>query len=167
VFGRGGEELAFLARHGVACELVPGLTAGTAVPAALGIPLTHRGLARSVTFLGGHTADGGEPDWTGVARADATLVVYMGFAQLPRIVERLLDAGLAARTPAAVIAAGTRAGQRHVVAPLGALVARVRDAQLYAPALIVVGEVVGLADERSWAAGVPIEGATDATREVG
>src|SRR5471030_631332 len=78
VFGRGGEEAQSLRSQGIEVEVIPGITAGTAVPATLGIPVTHRDFSRSVTFVTGHTKDGAEPDWKSLARLRTTLVIYMG-----------------------------------------------------------------------------------------
>jgi uroporphyrin-III C-methyltransferase len=121
--------------------VIPGVTAGTAVPAALGIPVTHRGLARGVTFVTGHANDGTEPDWHALARSGTTLVIYMGLRKLERIVAGLVAAGMDAATPACVIENGTLRGQRQLVATLGTLSA----AGFAGPALIVIGEVVRFA----------------------
>jgi uroporphyrin-III C-methyltransferase len=141
VFGRGGEEIEALRRHGIEAEVIPGVTAGTAVPAALGIPVTHRGLARGVTFVTGHANDGTQPDWHALARSGTTLVIYMGLRNLERIVAGLETAGMDAATPACVIENGTLGGQRQLVATLGTLSA----AGFEGPALIVIGDVVRFA----------------------
>ena len=101
VFGRGGEELEALEAAGIRCEVVSGITAGTAVPAALGIPLTHRDCTRGVTFVTGHTRNGAEPDWRALAASGTTLVIYMGIARLARICRQLVAAGLRPDMPAA------------------------------------------------------------------
>jgi uroporphyrin-III C-methyltransferase len=145
VFGRGGEEALALARAGIACEVIPGITAGVGVPAALGIPVTHRDVARGVTFVTGHTRDGSGPDWAALARADTTLVIYMGMKYLPEITAALRAAGMADETPAAAIQHGTTLRQRHVIATLATLAVAARDAGLGSPALVVIGRVVGLA----------------------
>jgi uroporphyrin-III C-methyltransferase len=145
VFGRGGEEALTLARAGIECEVIPGITAGIGVPAALGIPVTHRGLARGVTFVTGHTRDGSGPDWAALARIDTTLVIYMGMQRVAAITASLQAAGMPAATPAAAIQNGTTELQRHVVATLATLADAARAAALGSPALIVIGEVVGLA----------------------
>jgi len=145
VFGRGAEERDFLVRHGVAVEVVPGLTAGVAVPELVGIPVTHRGWTHGVTFVTGHTSASDEPDWSKLARLDTTLVIYMGLKRLAHIVERLLAGGTPPDTPSAVIAHGTLAAERHVVAPLFRLVDVSNAARLAAPAVIVIGKVVALA----------------------
>ncbi|MEO7726846.1 MAG: uroporphyrinogen-III C-methyltransferase, partial [Burkholderiales bacterium] len=145
VFGRGGEEVLTLARAGVACEVIPGITAGIGVPAALGIPVTHRGMARGVTFVTGHTRDGAGPDWAALARAGTTLVIYMGMQRVGAITAALLAAGMPATTPAAAIQHGTTELQQHVIGTLATLADAARSAQLGSPALIVIGEVVTLA----------------------
>jgi uroporphyrin-III C-methyltransferase len=141
VFGRGGEEVEALRRRGIEVEVIPGVTAGTAVPAALGIPVTHRGLARGVTFVTGHANDGTQPDWHALARSGTTLVIYMGLRKLERIVAGLVAAGMDAATPACVIENGTLRGQRQLVATLSTL----SSAGFAGPALIVIGEVVRFA----------------------
>lgn len=148
VFGRGGEERAFLEASGIEVEVVSGITAGIAVPAALGIPVTHRDLARGVTLVTGHTRDGSEPDWEALARSRTTLVIYMGMSNLPRIVACLRAAGMADATPAAVVQNGTRTDQRQLVTRLGDLVAEVAGAGIGSPAIVVIGEVVSLAAAR-------------------
>lgn len=145
VFGRGGEELLFLRARGVDVEVVPGITAGIAVPATLGIPVTHRGCTPGVTFVTGHTRDDGEPDWQALARTGTTLVIYMGLARIDAICGGLLAGGLAATTPAAVVERGTLADQRHVIGTVADIIARVATAGIRSPALIVVGDVVSLA----------------------
>jgi uroporphyrin-III C-methyltransferase len=145
VFGRGGEEALTLARAGIDCEVIPGVTAGIGVPAALGIPVTHRDMARGVTFVTGHTSDGSGPNWTALARTDTTLVIYMGMKRLPEITAALRAAGMADETPAAAIQHGTTQRQRHVIATLATLADATRDANLGSPALVVIGRVVGLA----------------------
>jgi uroporphyrin-III C-methyltransferase len=147
VFGRGAEERVFLERHGVEVELVPGLTAGLAVPALAGIPVTHRVLARAVTLVTGHTCTADDPDWARLAASGATLVIYMGLQRIDAIVRSLLDAGMRPDTPAAVIAQGTTPHERRLVATLATVAAAARAAALSAPALIVVGEVVNYADQ--------------------
>jgi len=138
VFGRGGEEMKALAEAGVDVEVIPGVTAGTAVPAALGIPVTHRELARGVTFVTGHGAD---LNWQALVDSGTTLVFYMGLSRLEQIREGLRNAGMPGCTPACIIENGTTTLQRQAVATLSSLSAD----GLSPPALIVVGAVVGLA----------------------
>ena len=140
VFGRGGEEMQALIEAGVEVEVIPGITAGIAVPAALGVPVTHRELARGVTFITGHTKDGQEPNWSALARSGTTLVIYMGLKRLSTITSSLLQAGMKPETPACVIENGTLATQKHRVATLGSLCAE----GFGSPAIIVIGDVVAL-----------------------
>jgi uroporphyrin-III C-methyltransferase len=141
VFGRGGEEVEALRAQGIEVEVIPGITAGTAVPATLGIPVTHREFARGVTFVTGHTKDGAEPDWQALARARTTLVIYMGLKGLDRILSALRDAGMDGSTPACLIENGTLRQQKQRVATLGTL----RADGFAAPALLVIGDVVRFA----------------------
>ena len=145
VFGRGGEELLALTAAGIEVEVVSGITAGMGATAALGIPVTHRDIARGVTFITGHTRDGTEPDWEAFVRSGTTLVVYMGVTNLPRIARSLLDAGMPASMPAAAIQDGTTARQKKVVSTLARIESEVAAAGIASPALLVFGEVVALA----------------------
>jgi uroporphyrin-III C-methyltransferase len=140
VFGRGGEEALALAAAGVPFGVVPGVSAIAAVPAAAGIPVTHRGLSSEVIVTAAHDA---ELDYARLAASGATLVFFMGLGRLGRLADGLIGAGLAADTPAAVVSRGTLPEQRAVLAPLGELAAEA--AELATPALVVVGAVVGLA----------------------
>jgi uroporphyrin-III C-methyltransferase len=145
VFGRGGEELEALSAAGVEVEIIPGITAGTAVPATLGIPVTHRELARGVTFVTGHTRDGTEPDWDALARTGTTLVIYMGLKRLPQITSSLMEAGMKPETPACAIENGTLRHQREVVSTLRELAKDVHKKGIASPAMVVIGEVVRFA----------------------
>ena len=145
VFGRGGEELLALRRAGIKADVVPGITSGIAVPAMLGVPVTHRGLVTGVAFITGQCRDEREPDWDALVRSGLTLVVYMGLSRLPRIVDALLRAGMSPTQPTLAIQDGTRPTQRHVAATLSALPAVARGADLAGPCLIVIGEVTRLA----------------------
>ena len=138
LFGRGGEEALALAEARVPFEVVPGVSSLAAVPAAAGIPVTHRGVSSQVSIVNGH----GPLDFGTLAAAPGTLVVFMGLGRLAELAAGLIDQGRAASTPAAAIASGTRLDQRVVVAPLG----RIADAaaDLDPPALVVIGDVVAL-----------------------
>ena len=146
VFGRGGEEVLALAAAGIEATVVPGITAGVGVPAALGIPVTHRAVARGVTFVTAHARDGGSPDWAALARTGTTLVIYMGMQRIGEITAALSRAGMAA-TPAAVIERGTTDAERSVIGSIATIAAQAAKAGLGSPALIVVGEVVSLAHQ--------------------
>jgi uroporphyrin-III C-methyltransferase len=134
VYGRGGEEALALVEADVPFEVVPGVSSLAAVPAAAGIPLTHRGVAAEVRILTGRSA-GAEPP-------APTIVVFMGLETLSEVRDRLLGEGLDPATPAAVVSRGTTLDQDVVVAELGTLVEAAVD--LPGPALVVVGEVVRL-----------------------
>jgi uroporphyrin-III C-methyltransferase/precorrin-2 dehydrogenase/sirohydrochlorin ferrochelatase/uroporphyrin-III C-methyltransferase len=152
VFGRGSEEALYLARHAIPFEIVPGVTAATACTAYAGIPLTHRQQARQVCFITGRCADDtlADLDWPSLTDPQMTVVVYMGMRQLPDLVARLMDAGRAPDTPAAVIENGTLASQRCAVGKLAALPELVDDQAIQPPALVVIGEVVRFAGELAW-----------------
>lgn len=147
IFGRGSEEAAYLVRHGVRCEVVPGITAAAGCAAEAGIPLTHRGLATGVRFVTGHAQDDAELDldWTCLADPLTTLVVYMGLATAARVSERLIAAGLPPDTPAAAIASGTTPRRRVCLSTLAGLPERIAGADLEAPVLLLIGRVVALA----------------------
>ena len=142
VFGRGGEELEYLRRHGVRVEVVPGVTAATACAAALAVPLTHRDHASALTLVTGHGRDG-EPelDWAALAGQRQTLAIYMGVGAAGRIAVRLIAQGLAPGTPVAVIENGTMADQKTAAGALRDLEVLVRDNGITGPALIIIGEV--------------------------
>ena len=147
VFGRGGEELEFLRARGVRVEVVPGISAALGCAAAAQIPLTHRALAGAVTFVSGHSSAGEiEPDWASLARRRETLVIYMGVSAAERIARALIAHGLPPATPAAIVENGTRPNQRTLVGTLAELGGLVAAHDVTGPALIVIGEVVRLAE---------------------
>lgn len=151
VFGRGGEEVLALSRAGIPVEVVPGISSAVAGPSAAGIPVTHRGVSTSVTVVTGACARGAEralrESWVHLARAGGTLVVLMSLGRLEAILDALREAGLAAGMPAAMVQSATLEEQRVVVGTVGDLGPRVRAAGLTSPALLVVGDVVGLRAE--------------------
>ncbi len=153
IFGRGGEEMDYLQARGVAVEVVPGVTAAAGCAAAAGIPLTLRGTAVAVTFLTGHARDG-EPDldWASLASGKQTLAVYMGVSTAATVAGRLIEHGLAAATPVAVIENGTRPEQKVVTGRLEELPQRLQRAGVTGPALIIIGEVARRALEADVAA---------------
>jgi uroporphyrin-III C-methyltransferase len=144
VFGRGGEEALALAEAGIPFEIVPGVSSIAAVPAAAGIPVTHRGVSQSVTLVTGRGEDGSEPDYQALAAVGGTLVFFMSLGRLERVAAGLIGAGLPARTAAAVVSRGTLEDQASVSAPLGMIASAARD--LPSPALLVVGDVVDIAE---------------------
>ncbi|MCP5367868.1 MAG: uroporphyrinogen-III C-methyltransferase [Hyphomicrobiales bacterium] len=152
VFGRGSEEAMHLTQRGIPFQIVPGITAASGCTAYAGIPLTHRGMAKSVRFVTGHAQSGEALDlnWDSLADPDTTLVIYMGLTNVAMIRDELTAAGLSPATPACAIQNGTLADQRTVITTLGDLPDCVEGLNLKAPTLIVVGEVVGLAGELGW-----------------
>lgn len=150
VFGRGGEEAEALAEAGIPFEIVPGVSSAIAVPAYAGIPLTHRGHASSFAVLTGHEASKKESavNWEKLATAVDTLVILMGLRNLPQIVAELRRHGAPPETPVAVIRRGTTPEQEIVTGTLGNIAEA--SAHLQAPAVIVVGRVVGLSERLHW-----------------
>lgn len=147
LFGRGGEETAALDAAGIPWRIVPGVSAGTAAPAAAGIPLTQRGIASAVTFVTGHDEGGcipGSLDWDALARAGGTIAAFMALSRLDEIALRLLGAGRAASTPVAIVAQASLPGQALLRTTLGACTLDARRAALPTPALIVIGDVAAL-----------------------
>jgi len=152
MFGRGGEEVLALKEHNIAFEVVPGITAASGCSSYSGIPLTHRGMSRRVQFVTGHFNDNKPLDlnWQSIADPDSTLVIYMGLSNLPLAVHSLIDAGLPATTPAAAIQNGTTTSQKRVITTLDQLNDAIQQQQMKAPVMIIIGEVVSLADELDW-----------------
>ena len=142
VFGRGGEELLALVHAGVPCEVVPGVTSAIAVPAAAGIPVTHRNLSRQFTVVTAHE----DLDWRKLAAIDGTLVLLMGATRVERIAKELLSAGCDPATPVAVIENGTMPDQRTTTGSLESIGDRATAVGVRAPAVVVVGEVAALHD---------------------
>ena len=150
IFGRGGEELADLRSHGIAVEVVPGITSGIAAPAYAGIPLTHRDYSSSVIFVTGHESAGKyrpEIQWTAIAQAAETIVVYMGLHNLPEIVSKLILAGLPDSTPVALIRQGTRADQSELIGCLSNIVELVQETKFAPPAIAVIGNIVNFREQ--------------------
>jgi uroporphyrin-III C-methyltransferase/precorrin-2 dehydrogenase/sirohydrochlorin ferrochelatase len=147
VFGRGGEEAEACAEAGVPCEVVPGVTSAIAVPAAAGIPVTHRGVSRSFTVVSAHGAtETDNPDWAALARAGGTLVILMGVAPLAEVAESLVAAGRPATTPVAIVERGTLPTQRTTRGTLATIAELAATREVRAPAVIVVGPVVAVGD---------------------
>ena len=143
IFGRGGEEAAALARAGVPFEVVPGVTAALACAAQARIPLTQRGIARSVTFVTGHSRDGmPDLDCAAAARAGGTLAIYMGLAALPKLSERLLRHGMAPDTPAALVENGGTRRHRELRGTLDGIAAEAAAWSTGGPAMLFIGEAI-------------------------
>jgi uroporphyrin-III C-methyltransferase/precorrin-2 dehydrogenase/sirohydrochlorin ferrochelatase len=140
VLGRGGEEALACLAAGVSVEVVPGVTSAFAVPAAAGIPVTHRGRARQVTIASGHEG----LDWPSLARVDGTLVLLMGVSTLGTAAAALIANGKSADTPAAVVESGFTDDQRTTVGTLATIAELARERDVRPPAIIVIGDVVDL-----------------------
>jgi uroporphyrinogen III methyltransferase/synthase len=161
VFGRGSEEAQALAAADIPFEVVPGVTAGIAAAAYAGIPVTHRAVATSVTFVTGHEDPSKEAagvNWAALARAGGTIVLYMGVRALPRIAEQLVAGGMPPETPAAAIQWGTLARQRTLVATVTTLAHQMAEAKLSAPVITIIGPVVSLHEQVAWFEARPLFG---------
>ena len=147
LFGRGGEEMLSLKAAGIPCMEVPGIPSAIGIPAEAGIPVTHRGISRSLHIVTAHTADtpdGLPEDFDTLAKLSGTLVFLMGLKQLPLITARLMAAGKDRNTPGAVISGGNAPHSAFVRAPLAGLAEAAENAGVTAPAVILVGDVAGL-----------------------
>jgi uroporphyrinogen III methyltransferase / synthase len=153
IFGRGGEEAEALMAAGVAYEIVPGVTSALAAAAYAGIPLTHRTHSSSVVFLTGHE-DPAKPDasirWEDYGKLGATLCIYMGMKNLETITRRLQAGGIAPETPAAVVQSATTGEHRQLLSTVGEIALKSEHEGFGAPAIVIIGEVAGLADKLSW-----------------
>lgn len=148
VFGRGGEEVDALRMAGIAIEVIPGITAGIAGPAEIGVPITDRRFAPGVAFVTGHTKEGGrEPDWDALARSGLTLVIYMGVKRCAEICAQLIAAGLKETTPAAVIQHACTPRSRSHVTSLQDLAGDIERLGMGSPAILVIGDVVRVAHQ--------------------
>lgn len=145
VFGRGGEEMLELAKYGIGCDVIPGITAASGCTTYANMPLTHRGLTQGCTFITAHAGKELEHNWQALASLNQTLVVYMGVSQCELVVDALTLNGMSPHTPAAFIEKGCTQEQRVITTTLGEL-CEIRDKhQVVSPALIVIGEVVSVA----------------------
>ncbi|WP_018162666.1 uroporphyrinogen-III C-methyltransferase [Smaragdicoccus niigatensis] len=148
VFGRGYEEVEACVEAGVSVTVVPGISSSISVPAAAGIPVTHRGVTHEFVVVSGHVAPGHPDsltDWDALARLRGTIVILMGVERIEQFADALLAGGRSADTPAAIIQEGTMRGQRVVRADLGTIAARTRAENISPPAIIVIGSVAGFA----------------------
>ncbi len=159
VFGHAGEEALALARAGLPFEIVPGVSSALAAPAYAGIPLTYRGLATGFAVVTGHEAAGPHQptDWAALARVP-TLVVLMGLHRADAVCAALLAAGRAPATPVAVVSRATTSEQAVLHATLATLPAALRQRALPTPAVLVIGEVVALAEHLAWFEPALVEG---------
>jgi uroporphyrin-III C-methyltransferase len=153
VFGRGAEEAEYLIQHRVEWEVVPGVSSGIGVPAYAGIPVTHRSLSSSVAFITGHedpSKNQSSIHWDHLAKAVDTIVIFMGVGRIAEIAAQLMENGRAAATPVAVIRWGSYEHQQTWVTSLAEVTSLVESAQIKAPSIIVVGEVVRLRSQLKW-----------------
>ena len=151
IFGRGGEELQALAAHGIAFEVVPGVTAASGVSCYAGIPLTHRDYAQSCIFVAGHLKDGtADLDWPSLVRPRQTVVIYMGLGGLPEICRQMMLHGASPSLPVAVIQDGTIVTQKVVTGTLADMPERVVGQGLKSPSLTIIGDVVKLHGALAW-----------------
>ncbi len=158
LFGRGGEELEEICKHGIPFEVVPGVTSAISVPAYNGIPVTHRDYCSSVHIITGHTKnlERADIDFPALVKFGGTLVFLMGVASMPVICRELMDAGMDPAMPAAILEKGASAHQRRVVSDLEHLPEEAAKAEIQAPAIIVVGKVCSLAEQFHWAEDRPL-----------
>lgn len=160
LFGRGGEELELLQEEGIPYEVVPGVTSPIAVPAYNGIPVTHRDFCSSLHIITGHRREGMkyDIDFEALVRTKGTLVFLMGVSALAEICASLMEAGMEADMPAAILQQGTTAGQKRIVATVGTLPGETERRGIRTPAIIVVGKVCALAETFAWYEKLPLAG---------
>lgn len=161
IFGRGGEEALFLAENGIPFEIVPGITSAIAGPISAGIPPTHRGLAASVTFVTAHedpAKESGFLDWPHLAKDSGTIVFLMGAGRIGPIASRLMEEGMRADTPCAVVQDATTPSQRLIVSTLESIGQEAELNHITSPCIIIVGKVVGLSEKLSGKNDLPLAG---------
>lgn len=150
VFGRGGEEMIACARAGIPVLVVPGITSAVAVPAAAGVPVTHRGVSQEFHVISVHVAPDDPKstvDWPALARSEGTLVLMMAVERLAKVAEALVRDGRSPETPVMVVQDGTLPTQRAVIASLSTVADRVSAAGIRPPAIVIVGDVVRVGQE--------------------
>lgn len=153
VFGRGGEEAQTLVQHGVPIRIIPGISAGIGGLAYAGIPVTHRDVNQSVTFVTGHDQSGETPsslDWAAISRGSQVIVIYMGIKHIARIAAALVDAGRALSEPVAIVTDATTPSQRVLETTLGTIEADIASSGIEPPAIICVGRSVLMRQVLDW-----------------
>lgn len=159
VFGRGGEEIEEIVKYSIPFEIIPGISSSIAVPEYAGIPVTHRGLARSFHVFTGHTMENGEwHDFSTIAKLDGTLVFLMGIKNLDLITGDLIKNGKNPKTPVAVIEKGTSENQRVTVGTLEDIVERAKSEKIVPPAITIIGDVVNMRETFKWFENQPLSG---------
>ena len=146
IFGRGGEEILALKEKGIAFEIVPGITAASGASTACNVPLTYRNVSRTVTYISGHYDTDFQPDWQSLAKENQTIVVYMGLAKLESICTNLIENGCPLDRPALLIEKATTEEQRQVQGTIQNLPKMVEKYNLQSPLIVIIGEVVQLAN---------------------
>ncbi len=151
IFGRGGEEIEEIARHGIPFQVVPGVTAAAGCAAYAGIPLTHRDHAQTCIFVTGHARDGEvDLNWDALVQPNQTVAIYMGLGMTGKLMEQFIAHGMAPDMPAAIVDNGTRRRQRVVAGTVSDIAGKAESAALAGPAIIIVGTVVALRDRLAW-----------------
>jgi len=151
IFGRGGEEIEQLAEHGIAFQVVPGITAAAGCASYAGIPLTHRDHSQACLFVTGHLKDNSvDLNWAALTQPQQTVVIYMGLIGLPQIVGQLIKHGMTSTTPIALVSRGTTQQQHVVVGTLDTIIDRVKTSSVKAPTLTIIGDVVNLREKLKW-----------------
>ncbi|WP_085805973.1 uroporphyrinogen-III C-methyltransferase [Roseovarius albus] len=153
VFGRGGEEAQTLVQHGVPIRIIPGISAGIGGLAYAGVPVTHRDVNQSVTFVTGHDQSGETPsslNWQAIAQGSQVIVIYMGMKHVDRIANALLDAGRPTDEPCAVVCSATTNDQKVLESTLGALAKDIDDSGLEPPAILCIGRSVLMRQVLDW-----------------
>ena len=146
IFARSGEEIAGLRQEGIDVQIINGITAALAASSALGLALSHRDFAHSITFVTGRSREGAQPNWQALAQSGSTLVIYMGVRTLPSIIERLIQGGLSPHTPAAAVENASLPDERHLITSLAQLPSAMRQNGMGSPAVIIIGKVVELSN---------------------
>ncbi|MEL7211998.1 MAG: uroporphyrinogen-III C-methyltransferase [Pseudomonadota bacterium] len=155
VFGRGGEEAQTLVQHGIPLRIIPGITAGIGGLAYAGIPVTHRDVNQSVTFVTGHDQTGDATsslDWKAIAQGSQVIVIYMGMKHIGRIISELIAAGRPLSEPVGLVTTATTADQKVLESTIGTLEADIATAGLEPPAIICVGRSVLMRQALDWQA---------------
>jgi len=151
IFGRGGEEIELLAECDVPFQIVPGITAASGCATYAGIPLTHRDHAQSCAFVTGHLKNGTvDLNWPALATPNQTVVIYMGLVGLPTICQQLIEHGVSKDMPIALVQQGTTNNQQVFTGTLSTMVDVIKDKEVHAPTLIIIGTVVSLHNKLSW-----------------
>lgn len=147
IFGRGSEEMLFLSEHGIQVDVIPGITAASGCTTYADIPLTHRGLSQSCTFITAHADKELSIDWQALVQLNQTLVIYMGLSKARQIQTQLLQHGMNKRMPVAIIEKGCTKAQRNLLGELHELADLAERQHIESPALIVIGKVITIAEQ--------------------